>query len=97
MDGISIAILSATILLLIGVVVLIVLIVRNGGKLNISGAISALYALGKTVYDAMKDGKLEKSEIAAIWNDICAVIAALKTAETNEEHTSDEVMAEFTE
>lgn len=97
MDAISIAILIATILLLIGVVALIVLILRNGGKLNISGAISALYALGKTLYDAVKDGKLESKEIEALWNQVCAVIAALRTEKDGTECTSDAVMKEFKE
>ena len=97
MDAVSIAILVATILLLAGVVVLIILLLRSGSNVNTSGAISSLYALGKTVFDAMKDGKLEKAEITAIWNDICAVIAALRTAKDGEECTSDKVMAEFTE
>jgi len=89
METTTLILLIVTIVLAIACVVLAVLKWKDYSESDKASITSHLYGIAKTVFDALKDGKLEAGEIRVLFNAVVALIADIQGRHT------DEVEAEF--
>lgn len=84
MDTVTIVLLIATVLLVIACITLAVTKWKSWSDSDKASVISQMYALAKTVFDALKDGKLEKAELSVLFNQVIGIIASIAGRHTDE-------------
>lgn len=84
METFTLVLLIVTILLAIAVIILAITKWKSWTESDRSALLSQMYALAKTVYDALKDGKLEAAEIKVLFNQVVGIIASIAGRHTDE-------------
>jgi len=84
MEPVTVILTVVTILLAITCILLIIFKYRSFSDSEKASAVSGLYGIAKTVYDALKDGKLESGEIKVLFNSVVALIAQVAGKHTDE-------------
>jgi len=99
METATIILTVVTILLAIACILLIILRYKSFSVSEKNAVISGLYGIAKTVFDALKDGKLDAGEIRVLFNAVVALIAQLAgrhTDEVEEEFKTQQISEEST-
>jgi len=77
METFTLVLLIMTCILLVSVIILAVTKWRSWSDSDKSSIAASLFALGKTIYAALKDGKLEEAELRGIFNQVTGILAAI--------------------